>query len=213
MPRTTKTLSSAVTWGALWGVFEATVGHILHITHLKLGWLFWYPVAFFCMHRAYLATGTPHVAWGAAIVAASVKLIDLIAPARLDYVINPAVSILLEGAAVSMAFALYARSGKKWGHMVSAIVLASLGWRGLYLLYAWLVMPPSWQAISPLASSQALIKFAVTGSLANMAPILLYAGLVGMDYKEATEAEKPGVWQSIGSALLLVGAMVIQRKL
>jgi hypothetical protein len=87
-------------WGSLWGLEEATLGHILHLLPVNIGWIFWFPFAYLFLYLAYKKSGNAFsILWTAAI-ASAIKLIDLLLPVRIDMVINPAVSILLEGAAV-----------------------------------------------------------------------------------------------------------------
>lgn len=40
--------------GAVWGIFEATVGYLLHLLPIRLGFLVWYPAAVFFMFTVYL---------------------------------------------------------------------------------------------------------------------------------------------------------------
>jgi hypothetical protein len=178
MNQTLAALTAVLTYGALWGITEASIGHLLHITGFFYGWLFWFPAAYVFMHQAYRRTGSPSTAVGAAIVAASIKLIDLLAPVRLDFVINPAVSILLEGAVVCIVLGLPVRLARKWHLGAVGALLMSMAWRGLYLLYALLLVPANWRAISPLISTQALLQFVVVESMVNAMFILLKTSFI-----------------------------------
>ncbi|HBL37426.1 MAG TPA: hypothetical protein DDZ55_11530 [Firmicutes bacterium] len=52
----TKGWNHVLFWGALWGIIEATVGHLLHQAALPLGWLFWFPLAVGFMQMVYSQT-------------------------------------------------------------------------------------------------------------------------------------------------------------
>ncbi|NCB31633.1 MAG: hypothetical protein EOM66_09545, partial [Clostridia bacterium] len=87
-------------WGSLWGLEEATLGHVLHLFPFKIGWFFWFPLSYFFMRQVYHKTNRAGSVLYTALLAAAFKLIDLLLPARLDMILNPAAAILLEGCAV-----------------------------------------------------------------------------------------------------------------
>lgn len=99
-----KVMENILLWGSLWGLEEATLGHFLHLFGVFIGWVFWFPLAFFFMHRVYRNTNRESAVLFCALLAAAIKLTDLLLPTRLDLVINPAAAILLEGCAVFAVF-------------------------------------------------------------------------------------------------------------
>ena len=172
--RSPQNVSAIISWGSLWGISEASVGHLLHISGLPFGWLFWFPLAFYFMHSVYRQTNLPGTACATAVIAASLKLLDLLAPMRIDYVVNPAVAILLEGVAVAAVFRLMQQRSREHNFRVTDTMLLSTAWRTLYLLYAWLVMPPAWRAISAVVSGRAFLSFALMENAINIVTIQVF---------------------------------------
>jgi hypothetical protein len=90
-------------WGSVWGIGEATLGHLLHLARVPgLPGLVMASFAVWAMAR--VAAGTRRNAAGAVmltgVVAASFKLLDLLAPGTdLAAVANPVQAILLEALA------------------------------------------------------------------------------------------------------------------
>jgi hypothetical protein len=101
-----KNISIIVFWGAVWGIAEATIGYLLHMVPVNIGWLFWFPMAVYFMRKAYLQSGELYSIIYVSAISAGIKLLNLLMPARIDMVINPAVSILLEGAVVYAGYKL-----------------------------------------------------------------------------------------------------------
>lgn len=166
-----KHLNSIIFCGALWGIAEATIGHFLHIWAFPVGWLVWFPLAYSFMGAAYRQTGEPYVVFYTAVVASAIKLINLLMPIRLDYVFNPAVSILLEGLAVFVVLKIGAPANTQrlvgWWSIVGVNTL----WRLLYCVYV-LFLPDWLIQISPLGGLTSLVRFLVWDSLATS--VLLY---------------------------------------
>ena len=92
-------------WGSLWGLAEATLGHILHILGIPgLAGFVMFPVGLWTMIQAYTFSGRRSAVLATALVACCIKLTDFVLPAPTPLtVINPAVAILLESL-VAMAF-------------------------------------------------------------------------------------------------------------
>lgn len=164
----TKHLRSILFWGTLWGLFESTVGAAIHALGWHIGFLVWSPAAAYFLWRCERETGSRSAMMLTACVTAAIKLTNLILPMRLDYVVNPAVSILLEGAAFAAALSLKNVFGR--------LALYSIGWRGMYLLYL-LLVPTAWQEISALGSWDALVQFMLIENAAALAVMLAGAWL------------------------------------
>lgn len=92
-------------WGSVWGICEASFGFVLHRAAIALPGLpgaLMFPIGFFCMVAAQRATGLRAAPFLAAVVAASIKSVNFILPGMDPIrVVNPALSILLEGLAVT----------------------------------------------------------------------------------------------------------------
>ncbi len=96
-------LGPVLFWGTLWGIWEATAGHILHLTHVPgLPGLVMIPVAFFFMSKAFVGSGRYESVVLTACVAAGIKMFDMFIPGQsLQAVVNPAQAILLESLVVT----------------------------------------------------------------------------------------------------------------
>lgn len=168
-----KEFSVIVFWGSLWGIFEATVGYLLHAINLSIGWLIWFPVAYFFMNRVYKQTGKVHTIFYTSVIAASIKLVDFLLPIRIDKVLNPFASILLEGLAVVLVYKLLElRKGIILKHETIKVLTVSIAWRLLYLLYM-LPLPDSFVKLSPFRGTQPLVKFLFLEGLLSGAVIVV----------------------------------------
>ena len=103
MKSKTQFLLTVLFWGSVWGIIEASLGWVLHATHLHHGTsniLFAFGI--FCMLSAAARSGKGSVAvMLTAVVAAVIKLSDLLLPG-VEGVLHPALYILLEGAMISV---------------------------------------------------------------------------------------------------------------
>lgn len=139
-------LLAGLFWGAIWGLYEATMGYLVHAFVRMPGTsaVLLVPFAAYCMVRAMAAAGTVRAAGLAAVVAAVIKLVDLLLPnPTLIAVLNPAMAIVLEGTVfVGVGWWLSAGSMLHDGQRpaLSTVALAtltfSLGWRVLFLAWS-----------------------------------------------------------------------------
>jgi len=164
--------------GAMWGIFESTVGYILHLLPINIGFLVWFPAACYFMLKAYRESGKSYAIPLTASFTSAIKLLNLMFPCRIDRVINPAVSILLEGIALWVAILVYEKTEYKeqtegWFMAVLAVGVNIL-WRLLYLGYIALTVPEWMYEISALKDPTALLNFLVIESL--MTGVLLWLG-------------------------------------
>jgi len=92
----------AMLWGALWGLSEATLGYILHTLRIPgLAGFVMFPIGIFFMLKAYQDSKNLSVIFSTAVVAAAIKLSNLLLPGTytLD-VLKPAIAIMTESLAV-----------------------------------------------------------------------------------------------------------------
>lgn len=185
-----RTTNIILFWGALWGIFEGTIGYLLHLLPVNIGYIFWFPIALFFMERAYKATGKLYSVFFIACFAAAIKLINLFVEVRIDRVINPAVSIIIEALAF---FAVYYTFNKlpKQNMLVKAITI-STSWRFLYLIY--LLFVPVWMYnISALSSQDNLFNYLIIENAINSLTIYIYyMAQIFLDRKKAFRV-KPAI--------------------
>ena len=169
-----KKISAVIFWGAVWGLVEATLGYVLHSLSLSVGWFFWFPLAYFFMDRVYKQTGSSISVLCTAAIAAIIKLVDFLFPVRIDMVINPAVSILLEGLVVFAAIKISEHKQDFYRFRYLEALTVSVGWRVLYILYIFL-MPAFYFNLSPLRAINPFMKFFLLESVMNS--LIIYAYL------------------------------------
>lgn len=158
-----------IIWGSMWGITECTVGYFLHMLPINIGYLFWYPIAFFFMNGVFKSTNKPQSILFIACMAATIKLFNLFMPVRIDRVINPAISIILEGIVIFIVVFILEHNKNK-NYILLKTILCSVCWRGLYLVY--LLFVPEWMyIISPLYKIDALLRFLLLESFLNAAVI------------------------------------------
>jgi hypothetical protein len=170
-----KRWAAVLFWGGMWGISEATVATLIHLFLPGLGWALYYPLAFGFMYGVYRQTGKAPDILYAAILSAAIKLVNIPMVPRLDYVVNPAVSILLEGLTAFWAFPLVKLEAKEkhpWPQYAALVLFAGALWRMLYLTY--LSLAPGWiRDASILTDAAKLQQFAGLELLGGTAVILL----------------------------------------
>lgn len=179
-----KNINAIIRWGAVWGLVEATLGYILHSIPLSVGWFFWFPLAFYFMHKVYKQTNSLSSMFFTSAIAASIKLINFLLPTRIDRVVNPVVSILLEGLTVFAVYKLIENRKSFFRLRYIEALTVSVGWRVLYIIYI-LLMPRFFFDLSPLRAVNPLLKFLVLESITNS--LIIYA------YIKITERADRGV--------------------
>jgi len=124
-------------WGSIWGISEATFGYLNHIVFAflpGLPGLLMFPIAFAWMKQGYNATGKISSVLWMACIAASVKLVDLWVPGNALYlIVNPAVSLVLEGLAFACVISIRKNDSFHFGWL-SCFSMGVI-WRACFLLY------------------------------------------------------------------------------
>ena len=103
MTRSRPALATALLWGSVWGLGEATLGHLLHLVRVPgLPGLVMVPFAVAIMGRAAARSRSAGAVFFAGVVAASFKLFDLLVPGTdLLALSRPIQAILLEALAAA----------------------------------------------------------------------------------------------------------------
>ena len=100
-------------------------------------------------------------------------------PIRIDRVINPAVSIILEAAAMFAVIKLrnkYLENKKRIFPSLLSVLLMNTLWRALYILYILLLVPEWMRNISVISSTEALINFLIEQNFYTC--LIIFAGAV-----------------------------------
>lgn len=202
-------LFSIVFWGSLWGIFEATAGYALHLLPLKLGSYIWFPAAYFFMDRAYNATGRQATVVWVALLSAAIKLVNLLTPIRADYVINPAVSIVLESMVMAAAvWIIKGRAGQnQWAVTPWRILFTNTAWRLCYLLYLGVIAPAWIREVSVLQETSQTMTFL---ALENMLSSIVAVLMMGVLMRIGKGMRKAGAWQYKPSVrYIIVGCLLM----
>lgn len=220
-----KYASTIIFWGALWGLEEATLGHLLHITTLSIGWFLWFPFAYLFMSMVYNQTGKLNSILFTSIIAAAIKLIDLFMTTNLIIIICPALSIILESISLFAVLKIVNRKKLMQKYKLAQIISASLLWRVLFLIS--LLFIPTWIMPSyPFKSISSILKLLIYEGLINSlfiyGTILLAKRINESNYKCNTyfkqltdkiaqsKLVKGTCFKPVVSLCLLVVAIIIQ---
>jgi hypothetical protein len=158
-------LAVALFYGSLWGLAEATAGHILHLLRIPgLAGFIMFPAGFFLMSRAFSRSSRFLAVLLTSWIAAGIKLADLVLPGA-DFlaVWNPVQAILLEG----LAAAGILLAARKIRLTAAQAILASLSWRLAYfaLSFLWIELLAARNLFQ--VGPAFLLRFLFLGSLAN----------------------------------------------
>lgn len=183
-----------MTWGALWGIFEATVGYLLHLFEIKISWLLWYPVACFFMANVYRRTRRRSSVLYIGVMCASIKLLNLLTPVRIDKVVNPAISIVFEALsmyAVMMALHHFLGETQKKPRIKALGALAmNTGWRLLFIVYLFLLVPDWIRDISVISDMSKFVPFFVTQNIATSFVLFIGYQNIQFIYKRMAVIER-----------------------
>jgi hypothetical protein len=104
-------LVTALSYGSVWGLGEATLGHLLHLARVPgLPGLVMFPFAVLVMGRVLARSGSAAAVFMTGAVAAGFKFLDLLLPGTdILALINPIQAILLEALAGAVWVTLWKR--------------------------------------------------------------------------------------------------------
>ncbi len=205
--------AAALFWGACWGFAEATVGFMLHRAAVALpglpGFLM-FPVGVFFMMRAFDSTGRADSAFIAACVAAAVKLTGFLVPGHDPIrIINPAISLLMEGLSVAVVIKA---SGfvKNLGRLkLASSFIMGFAWRTAFLIH--LRVTSLFGLSAELATGPILtaLRFLVLESAVNAGVIWVFSSM-GRMLEIKPLSYKPGL---LSAVLVFVAAAAFQAML
>lgn len=132
MLKNKKLLTAILFYGALWGVLEASLGHVLHFIPASIAGTIMFPIASMILIKAYNQTNSKKALFYIGVVAASIKAVDIFLPAiSIFKTINPMMSILLESLAVIFVISMV--NSKKQAYIITALPIASISWRIVFV--------------------------------------------------------------------------------
>ncbi len=127
-----KLFTQILFYGSLWGLLEATLGHVLHLIPATIAGSIMFPIAGAILYKAYKKTQSRFALFYIGIVAASIKSVDFLLPQLNIYkTINPMISILLEAMVVVLIVNLLVSPSPTKKYI--ALPIASITWRTLFI--------------------------------------------------------------------------------
>jgi|LGOV01.1.fsa_nt_gb hypothetical protein len=146
MNKKLKLFTQIIFYGSIWGLIEATLGHVLHFIPVTIAGSIMFPIAGLILYKAYKKTNSKAALFYIGFVAAAIKSIDFLLPQLSIFkTINPMLSIILESLVVVLVVTMI--TSKKPVNKYLALPIASISWRTLFI---------GWMAL----------QFVLTGNLA-----------------------------------------------
>lgn len=131
-----KHIPAIIFFGAIWGIVEATLGYLLHVLPISIyiSGTILFPIVGYILYRAYAVTQSKTALLSIGVVAALIKAVNFFLPFGSPFkIINPMLSIVLESLMVVLVISVLNKDDMF--SKVKAMVIASIGWRLLYLAY------------------------------------------------------------------------------
>lgn len=203
-----KNICISVFLGSMWGILEATLGFLLHKISFGYGFCIWFPLAFYFMDCIYRKTKkAPYMLYGA-LIASIIKLTNLFIEVRVDKVLNPSASIILEAVSLLILYKVLEKKKKNIG--VIDIAAVNLLWRMLYAIYI-LLMPKYYFMLSPLKDVYSFLNFMLLESSVNTAIIILYIKVRNnLPKKYFIHKKKSFSTKAVPAFILFVFAILLQ---
>ena len=207
MKKSTKNqINIALFYGGLWGILEATIGYVLHWLPTLISGAIMFPIGVALMAMAYKESGSRQVVLNMAVVAAAIKLVNLFMPnLSVMKVINPSISILIEGAVVLVGISALVGSNK--GRLVAAAIGTSLAWRSIFVTYMVGQSFVSGKVASYTASLPAALEFVIVTGLISAAMVAVVAYFISI--KETHIAKRTPLASVASCAIALVLTLLL----
>lgn len=196
----------ALFYGSLWGITEATLGHLLHTLPVLISGSIMFPIALFLMLRAYESTQSRSTLFLMGVTAAAIKLIDIVIPGLPAIkTLNPMIAIMLEASAVALFILLLNR------HSIFSTIMGSLSvsliWRALFVSISYFIHNNTSANIGWVNSSERVYSFIITNGLISSLIVLF---IIILNRKIPQVLEKSRIIQPLPAGLLFLSASFIQ---
>lgn len=206
-----KLLVQIIFFGAIWGLFEATVGHYIHYLPALISGSIMFPIASVILYQAYQKTSSKSALLYIAFIAVAIKSVDFLLP--LPYgnpfkVINPMIAIIVEALFVYAVIRLL-QSNKK-ALRLTALPIASILWRTGFVLYMGIQYVVTGNLASYIATSNGLITFIIIdGLVSGLMALVLVEGSRALSSKWNFRFEIKPVYAGILTALALIATFTL----
>jgi len=131
-----KHIPTIIFYGALWGIIEATLGHIIHIlpVSIYISGTVLFPIVSYILYKAYKQTNSRSALLAVGVIAAAIKAVDFFMPFGSPFkIVNPMIAIIMESLMVVAVITVINKDDLK--SKATSLVIASVGWRLLFVLY------------------------------------------------------------------------------
>lgn len=202
---------TAVFYGALWGILEASLGHFLHYIPLPLSGFIMFPLAYLLMRRAFRVTGDSRVIFLMGFIAAGIKLVDLAIPGLPAVkTINPAMALLIEAMAVGVFYSVRMPQTA----LVPRILGINFSWRLFFLGFAFLIDRFTSAEVGLVQSSRAVFIFLLLNGILSAVLTLVFhlleEKISEKSEKKEVQEKRPLAFRPLASLAGITGALVLQ---
>ncbi|MBN2605377.1 MAG: hypothetical protein JXR62_06130 [Bacilli bacterium] len=204
--KTLKLLVQIIFFGAIWGIFEATIGHYIHYFPALISGSIMFPIASLILYQAYQKTSSKSALLYIAFVAVAIKSVDFLLP--LPYgnpfkVINPMIAIIMEALLVYAVIKIL--NSNKVAVRITALPIASILWRGGFVLYMLVQYALTGNLAPYLASANGMITFIlIDGLVSGIMAVILVEGYRLFSSKLHVHFEIKPLYAGILTALAFV---------
>ncbi len=158
MKNKTQIISTVIFFGAVWGIIEATIGYVLHFMPVYIAGTILFPIVSFLLYKAYSITKSRSSLLAIGGIAAAIKAINFFMPFGSPFkIINPMLSIIFESLMVMVVISLISKDDVR--SKATGFIVASIGWRAMYLLYDGIQFASTGYVSAYLTSFYAAIEF------------------------------------------------------
>lgn len=206
---TKKNIPAIIFYGAIWGIIEASIGYLLHMLPISIfiSGTVLFPLVSYILYRAYKKTDSKSALLAIGFVAASIKAFDFFLPFNSPFkIVNPMISILMEAMVVLLVITILDKDDMK--SKVTAVIVASVGWRMLYLFYNTGQYLTNGFVSDYIANGSAMFQFVIVYGLIS-ATLALAVHYVGIKVRETSRIKRVRpIKLSVSLAMLLIAIVL-----
>jgi hypothetical protein len=201
-----KILTYAIFYGSLWGITEATLGHVLHYFPVPISGFIMFPIALFFMQRAYRSSKSNKVFLLMGLTAALIKLVDIFIPGLpVIKTLNPMIAIMLEASSVTVLSFLLNSNNVKQIFIGSAA--ACFFWRVIFIISSLIIDQNTGAEIAFVNYPEKIISFIILNGIVS--PFIAFA-LILIERKIKFQVDSKMKMRTSYSLVLFISAALIQ---
>jgi len=200
--------ATIIFYGAVWGFLEATLGHALHFVPIYIAGLIMFPIASGILIRVYTRFQQRGSLFAVGVVAAAIKLVDILLPGLpVMKTVNPIIAILLEAVIVAVAYPLLMNTSIK--KKITGAVLATVSWRAIFVAYMYAGYMVTGELAKWVGTSSQAINFIVMSGLVEAIFVVLAVSLVAVRTNVDTRKHKVRLSYALTMTVLAIGMTLI----